>query len=627
MMNSRASRSSLRKVIWTLALPLITASAPETHAICDLPPPPAPDPSLPPETPGGTPPTTPPPTPAPTPTPGETPRPTTGRPGRGVARTGGRGSAADYSASWHIWWELNREYWLGLRQTIGRRDVASGSVDRDAVEAAVEAKRDAVRQGLRHLASSPGAADDIRAAALRSLGRAGTEEDLTLFLKLLRDRNTPRVVQEGAAVGLACLPRIAADDKRREVRDLFAELLAGAGALSGSSRLVAIEVLGVRARHDPVLGAQLAMASEKGARTTDEAAALLYACGLSRDPRLLPGLVDAARTGKLGGEKLQDVARSHAVLGLALAGDPVATETIATILRSRRTGMHTRRSAALALGLLLRSPTINTRERDAARDALTAAFAKDRDPLVPCYSAVAMGTAHEPFGIPLLRAAVDEGDLTLRPYAAVALGLSVPRLEDAEAARVRRFLLEKLDKARDIQLARALSVAVGVSGAVEAREELLRRLEAKRLNAELRGPAIQGLGLLREPHPAIEATLVAALDEESDEVVEDASLALGLLGSRSTARLLVRKLVGTRSPSVQTHMVAALSHLGSTVALEPLLEALKDGANKHTVRASAAAALGILADPRDGTDPLFEIDAHTNPYALTTASREVVLAY
>ena len=40
-----------------------------------------------------------------------------------------------------------------------------------------------------------------------------------------------------------------------------------------------------------------------------------------------------------------------------------------------------------------------------------------------------MGTAHEPFGIPLLRAAVEGGDVTLRPYAAVALGLSVPRLD------------------------------------------------------------------------------------------------------------------------------------------------------------------------------------------------------
>jgi len=640
-MNSRAGIPSRRAAIWTLALLLVAAPIPVTHAICDLPPPPAPDPEPPPPPPpppptgwpDADPPTTPPdapPTPGgpTTPPTGPAAPPTTGRPDRGRARTGNRSAATDYSASWHIWWELNREYWLGLRQTIRRRDVTSGNADHEAAVAEIEARRAAVREGLREVAGSPRVPDDIRAAALRSLGRAGTEEDVALFLRVLRDKNAPRVVQQGAAIGLACLPPVTTPERREQIRALFSEVLANAGALSGRTRNVAIETLGIRVRYDAMLGAQLAEACAKGARTMDEGAALLYACGLARDPQLVPVLLDAARTGKLGREKIQDIARSHAVLGLSLAGDGVATETIAKILRSRRTEVHTRRSAALALGLLLRSDTLDERHRDMAREALLTALDKDRDPLVHCYCVAGMGTAREPFGIAQLRAAVDKkGDPVIKPYAAIALGLAVPRLEGTEAARVQRFLFEELGKARDIQLARALSVAVGMSGATDAREELFRRLEAKRLNAEVRGPAIQGLGLLRQPHPKIETTLLAALDEGSDEVVEDASLALGLLGGRTTARLLVEKLVGTRSESVQTHMVAALSHLGSTVALEPLLAVMKNGAVKHTVRASAASALGILADPREGTDPLFEIDAHTNPYALTSASREVVLVY
>ena len=108
--------------------------------------------------------------------------------------------------------------------------------------------------------------------------------------------------------------------------------------------------------------------------------------------------------------------------------------------------------------------------------------------------------------------------------------------------------------------------------------------------------------------------------------MEDASLALGFLGQRATARMLVQKLVETRSASVQVHMVAALSHLGSTAAIDPLIGVLQGRHRKHTMRESAAAALGILVDDREH-DPLFEIDAYTNPYGLTIAGRALVLVY
>ena len=73
-------------------------------------------------------------------------------------------------------------------------------------------------------------------------------------------------------------------------------------------------------------------------------------------------------------------------------------------------------------------------------------------------------------------------------------------------------------------------------------------------------------------------------------------------------------------------MVAALSHLGSTVAIDPLVDVLQNSSLKHTMRESAASALGILVDTREH-DPLFELDAHTNPYCLTTAGRALVLVY
>ena len=71
---------------------------------------------------------------------------------------------------------------------------------------------------------------------------------------------------------------------------------------------------------------------------------------------------------------------------------------------------------------------------------------------------------------------------------------------------------------------------------------------------------------------------------------------------------------------------SAVPSVSTTTAVKPLLQVLQDSRAKHTLRESAAAALGILVDERE-VDPLFEIDAHTSPYSLTTAARTLVAVY
>jgi HEAT repeat protein len=337
--------------------------------------------------------------------------------------------------------------------------------------------------------------------------------------------------------------------------------------------------------------------------------------------------MDAARTGSVSRRNLHDVARSHAALALACSDDEAAVPVLAKLLKSRKTGLHTRRGAALALGLMLRDGKLSEEMRAGARSTIEYGLAKGRDPLVRGFCAVAMGAALEPFGIERLEAAVEDTGLGVaRSFAALGLGLAGWRLEGRDTHGIRQLLAERLAKERDTQVVAALSIAAGLSGSEEAREALFARLESKRLDPAVRGPAIQALGLLRKRTPRIEETLIRALDEGPDEVVEDAALALGMLGTRSTALVLVDKLSRTRSESVQAHMVAALAHLGASNAVEPLLEIVEDQSLKPSIRRSAIVALGILLDDRE-TDILFDIDAHTNPYALTPASRALVLPY
>jgi len=541
------------------------------------------------------------------------------RPPRARTRTGG---GANYAATWHLWWEMNREHLLGLRQTLPGKDVVSGSaVDRDFQLR----QRGKARAALRRVAMGA-TRESLRQVALCALGRAGNDEDAKRFLRILRMPKQPRGIYEGAAAGLGLLSAIKDRELRDRLREVFRDILAGRTTLSGRSRLFAIMALSLRGREDPALAWALVERCKGEISSGNEAAALLYACALTKDSSVVPVLLEATRRGRLNNRRLHDVARSHAVLGLALTGDRVAARTIAQVLVSRRAQVHTRRAAALGLGLMLRTD-LDQKERVEAERVLLRTFDRARDPLVKGYAAVGMGAARAPFGIDELKKTVERRGRTVEgPYAALALGLAAARLEETGATRVRRFLGRELISAKGIQLSAALSIAVGVSGSRDARETLLERLADKRLKASVRGPAIQGLGLLRIADPEVERTICSALDDGADEVVEDASLALGLLGTRRTARLLVKKLAETKSESVQVHMVAALSHLGGTAAIEPLIALLADKAAKHTIRASAAAALGILAMDRDH-DPMFELDAHSNPFALTAATRQLVLLY
>jgi HEAT repeat protein len=451
--------------------------------------------------------------------------------------------------------------------------------------------------------------------------------DARILVGALCSKGQPDEIYEGAALGLACLPPIEANEIRRGVREVYGDLVRGRCWQRGRTRRLAVMALATRARHDPSLGWALGERLGRRVESANDGAALLYACGLTRDPSLVPALMDAARTGTVSRRNLHDVARSHAVLALAQSGDPAAVPILVKLLKSRKTGLHTRRGSALALGLMLRGDALPDEMRDGARTALAHGLEKGRDPLVRGFCAVSMGTALEPFGIDRLKAAIDDTGLGIaRSFAALGLGLAAWRLDGRDPDGIRPLLAERLSTEHDTQLVAALSIAAGLAGSEESRDALFARLESKRLDPAVRGPAIQALGLLRKRTPRIEKTLIRALDEGSEEVVEDAALALGMLGTRSTALVLVDKLSRTRSESVQAHMVAALAHLGATNAVEPLLEIVEDKSLKPTIRKSAIIALGILLDDRD-TDVLFEIDAHTNPYALTPASRSLVLPY
>ena len=157
-----------------------------------------------------------------------------------------------------------------------------------------------------------------------------------------------------------------------------------------------------------------------------------------------------------------------------MSGYSSAVTVLSRILRSRSTQVQTRRSASIGLGMLLRSDRWTAVQRKQGNRALLRAFERYRDRLVQGYAAVAMGTAHTPIGVAQLKKAVDSGDMIVRPYAALAIGLRAMRDQDAD--KLRAFLVNKLRESKDIERTAALSIAVGISGAKDARDYLFRCL-------------------------------------------------------------------------------------------------------------------------------------------------------
>lgn len=562
--------------------------------------------------------------PIPAPGAGDAPSPNPAGPagGRGAARSPRRG--LNYAPSWRIWWELNREYIFGLRKTSPETPAAAG---RESAAAKPVPHRDRVRESLRAVAFRGDENRELRSTALRALGRAGTEADAKDFLRILQTAGLPGELYEGAAFGVASLREIRDEEIRRKVREYFTALLRGEISYSGRSGRVAILAGGLRARHDEGLTRAYAERLALGANKVEDAASLLLACGISRSEFLTGELERAARSGDHGRKHLQDVARAHAVLALAMSGGGKTARTLAELLVERKVQVHTRRSAALGLGLLLREGSVDGLSDKDVQRALHHCFEKEHDELVKGYCAIAMGAAKRPFLTGKLVRLIDKtGTVAVKPYAAVALGLAARTLGGEGSTKIREYLVSALPKARNDELAGALCIALGLAKATESRDLLFEIARDSKRTGSVRGTACQALGLLGNATPEIERFLLRCLEDADHTVVEDAALALGFIGSKGTAEVLVKKLAATRSAPVLIHMVVALSHLGDPAAIEPLLRLLEDRATDRRIRESAATTLGILLDPRE-RDPLFEIDAYASPYGLTYATRELVRIY
>ena len=183
-------------------------------------------------------------------------------------------------------------------------------------------------------------------------------------------------------------------------------------------------------------------------------------------------------------------------------------------------------------------------------------------------------------------------------WTALALGVLE---EDATArggvasADSAKLLRSALEKARSSEVAGALAVSLGMVRDPEAAEILLSRIKEAG-DDYMRGYSALALGMIRVPG-AIEP-IRKLLSESTNQyfVVENASIALAILGDQDTGARLFEVLDRAGNPKVQSSVASAMGWIRDPRPLGNLCSILGDTRRNDAARAWTSVAIGRICD-------------------------------
>jgi HEAT repeat protein len=616
------------------------------------PPPPPPTSTTPtPVTPGTTPiptaPTTPGVKPTPVPTPG-----TTGRP-----RPGPR--ATDFG-DWTFWYGHNKapienlKWWLYHPMSSPNplfADREDGGILRGGEMRYTEKKVLSLVIPALHWAMDPKNAKDpdVESAAYIALAKVTKEPThiKTIMAGLDKEAKHDAIVEESAALALGLLRRAHREDQftareldkvRKFLFDVFEDDKYGVRTRGFAA--ISIGLLG----DQPTGSGVYANDATAAARATTERlfdllsykfpnpdleVSLLMAIGLQPSPSVTTEqretLSRCALKGRLAGDKADELVRAHAALALGRIGtasDIPALENMLTVKRNVPHGV--RRSAAIGLGTLgrlasnearVKATNVLLRRLDRAKDDSTVnfglislAYLLQQDAEAR-QTAVLEGTKAAEYLLHTAR----KGKYLNRGFGALALGLVARNIDDDVEVEAWQNLREEallqlrasMNSPRlDKKTRAAFCTALGIARDVTSREPLRKILADKGSDKMLRGYAALSLGLIGAPTTEVTRTVARALQERSsDELRRQSAVALGLMGNpqipgtrHNAVSLLLEELTSAETQAHKGQIVLALSRVGDHVALDRLVELVKDPKEEVLTRALACAGLGLIGD-------------------------------
>jgi HEAT repeat protein len=409
------------------------------------------------------------------------------------------------------------------------------------------------------------AAPEVRAEVARALGRIGDARAVLPLVGKVQDsvpevrRVVARALGELGDARAASALMLALGDGNAEVR---AEAIASLGRLGSDEATVALVPL----LDDPADAAATPPGAGRGAvaPASEVRAAALRALGAIGSEAAVKALVAAlAKEDPTG-------ARHPARSALVAAGKPAVRALVAAL--EGAPGPNVAAGAALALGDLGAREGEGAIERAMARGAL---------PLGSGLAALAAMGA--PSALPTVLELVGDADPAVRRAAIAAAGALLDA-SGGDGRAVEPAAAALADPTRGLEERVALVRLLGKSAAPRARQRLADLVKARPV--ALRLAAIEALGGAGAGAGELDATLLAALDDESAEVRFAAATALARAAAPSTAPALLDRLVA-----------AAEQDRGALgVALAGAMARVKDGALVGCVAGAVASAPDVARD-------------------------------
>jgi len=538
------------------------------------------------------------------------PPPTAGQPDTGPQGARRGGASFDFG-NWELFWRVNRDAYMSLREQyhegqptsgtpwmptprsrrpktkdvqlkllplLGQVGAEGGRVGGTAIMAALIATtspddaKPAVAAARTYLAD---ANNSFREFLLLGLGQTRRADAVELLVAVAGDRRegrealgrttpVPARFRTYAALGLA---RSESAVAAKELRELL-ERLEGRHEELRAAAVTSLGILFPRAEAgEREASVQLLLKELKRERWARGALTVIPAALLrSGDAEAKKEVL--RRVARFRGER--DV-RSSAALALGTLGTELDEEIVDALVAAARRDpdLQTRRHAAIAVGEL------------ALRDGRKDVPEKMRKSLRRFY----LGTLDGHFKQP--------GAMEWHLLSAGMFARRFP--DDAHEVRERLEREATRSKARDERAAALL--ALGLSGDPAMRKTVRDQFETSK-DVAVRGSAAEALGMLgdRASRPQL---MELATNATSDDLGYRAALALGYLADATVVPKLVETLEKTRSEPIRAAVTAVLGQLGDERALDDLSRLAADRNAPSAVRERALIALGLLARESD----------------------------
>ena len=274
----------------------------------------------------------------------------------------------------------------------------------------------------------------------------------------------------------------------------------------------------------------------------------------------------------------------------------------------KRSNINIVQSAVVALGRICgpvdaKNKEGNKTDLEVAK-ALEEYASKGSDDQARYYSLMALGQMGGPYARDSLLETLRKGSKALeRPWAAVALGvLNFREMESAGvSARVDDLLGKELVKQLENKNPSTMAanvIALGLTKFKESGPELQALLETHKNKDELAGYICIGLALMGQTEAIQQIQDVVSTSTRRAARLRQAAIALGKLGDKSAAQLLMKMLTDDSEPDLakMSAIASALGYIGDQRTIDPLVKMLFDTNLTPLSRAFSAVALGGIAD-------------------------------